>query len=362
MDPTIGQRPPDPLTRRPGSIGGLTRRAPFVRRVALSWRRLTTGGAPTLIACSGGSDSTALLLALALTTRDIALGHVVHDMRPEAETHADRDAVRALAQRFDLPFFEATASVRLKPGNPEAIARRERYQALARLALEARCPFVATAHHADDQFETLLMALMRGAGPKGLRGIAPVRLLLSPPHTLTPSPPHPLTLIRPMLHCTHAEAVAACAAAGITWREDATNTDTTRLRAALRHQVLPLLKQLKPESPRRAADTAELMREAAAIIEYSVDALFDQGTRGADGSLIWPRGLLRSESVFTIGEVIRRALRGITGGKHADRHPFRVLEQAAHTIRSESTEPKRFKLGNGLDVLIDTRGVVIRRS
>ncbi|MBL8745089.1 MAG: tRNA lysidine(34) synthetase TilS, partial [Phycisphaerae bacterium] len=222
MDVTNPSPPGGSKNRRPDAIGGLRRDDRFARRVALQWRRLIgSGGSRTLIACSGGADSTALLLALALASRELVVGHVLHDLRARADAEADRDFVRVLADRLGLPFVEAEVRVAACPGNAESNARRERYRSLARLASAHNCLFVATAHHADDQFETMLMALTRGCGPGGLRGIAPSRVL---PESETD---RVVTLIRPMLHVTRAEARAACASAGIAWREDRTNTDTS---------------------------------------------------------------------------------------------------------------------------------------
>jgi tRNA(Ile)-lysidine synthase len=316
--------------------------------VALRWRRLTCGTeeveATTLVACSGGADSTALLLALALATRRLVVAHVVHDLRPRPDTLADRDAVQRLAERLKLPFVEAELRVVGTSGNVEANARRVRYKALAELARSNGCAFVATAHHADDQLETLLMALLRGCGPKGLRGIAPKRRL----HTSTPE--HTITLIRPMLGVTRAEARAVCTAAGVAWREDATNADTTRLRAAIRASVLPILVRLRPESPRRAARAAELLRGALPIIETHVDSVFGDGN-------VWSRGALRAESAFVIGAGLRRAASQLLDGRRADRLSSRLVADAVRAIRDESTEPRTFHWTGGITLRVTARTI-----
>lgn len=314
----------------------------------MRWRRLTGGTdrdeAKTLIACSGGADSTALLLALTLATRRLVVVHIVHDLRSRADALADRDAVRRIADRLHLPFVEAEVHVADAPGNKEANARRERYLALAELARGSDCGFVATAHHADDQLETLLMALLRGSGPRGLRGIAPKRTLHTPP------PLHSVTLIRPMLDVTRAEARAACTAAGVTWREDVTNADTTRLRAALRASVIPKLTSLRPESPRCAARTAELLRGALPIIDERIESVF-----GDDNQ--WNRSALRGESAFVVGAGLRRAATRLLEGRHADRLSSRLITDAARAIRDDSTEPRRYVWPGNIELRVTAHNV-----
>ncbi len=363
--PSPGDTPGGPGARRPIAIAGLRRDDRFARRVALAWRRLTAGGAKTLIACSGGADSTALLLALTLATRDLAVAHVVHDLRPRADAEADRDAVRALAAQLDLPFVESEVKVAKSPGNMESNARRERYHALAELARTHRCPFIATAHHADDQLETLLMALLRGSGPRGLRGIAPMRALKSSSPGPTGggvrvfedggglsagAPSRPITLIRPMLHVTRAEARAACIDAGIAWREDATNTDTSRLRAALRADILPAIIALRAESPRRAARAAELLRDACSTIDERVNAVFGD-------AFAWGRSELRPHSPLILGTGLRRAAVRLLKARLSDRLSSRLVDAAVRAIRDQSTEPREFHWPGGVTVRVTARRV-----
>src|SRR5262249_13089156 len=157
------------------SISLPRRTDPTVRAITRSWRSLTGGTSRghdrarrTLIACSGGGDSCGLALALAAAISNpadlLVIAHLVHDMRPESEPLAHRDAPRDLASALGLPFVERSIRVKTAGGNAEAVARRLRYQALAQLASEHGCPFIATAHHAQDQLETMLMALIRGSG------------------------------------------------------------------------------------------------------------------------------------------------------------------------------------------------------
>ncbi|VAX42586.1 tRNA(Ile)-lysidine synthetase, partial [hydrothermal vent metagenome] len=180
------------------------RRDRMTRGVVARWRALT-GGQPaddhdrrTLVACSGGADSVALVLMLAAgggVGSEIVVGHVLHDLRSADETAADRDLVAGLAARLGLRFVEAPVTVRDQPGNAEGNAREARYHQLERLAWETGCPFVATAHHANDQVETMLMAMLRGAGVGGMAGMEPRRGLGE----------RGIALVRPMLEIGGAE-------------------------------------------------------------------------------------------------------------------------------------------------------------
>ena len=151
------------------------------RRIVRSWRELTGGSdvrdadRPTLLAVSGGADSSALGFALAGRPGVRAIGHVVHDLRPATETEADRVSVEHLGEQLGLPVHVERVSV--PRGNAEGNARTVRYEAVKHLAVASGCRYVASAHHADDVLETMLAHLIRGTGPRGLRGPAPQRRL-----------------------------------------------------------------------------------------------------------------------------------------------------------------------------------------
>lgn len=347
------------------TIRTLPRRDRGVTRVVKAWRDLTGGtrrhadrSRRTLVACSGGADSSALVLALASGISDAAglfvVAHVVHDLRPSAEASADRDAAAELASALGLPFVEGRADVRGLRQNLEAAARRLRYAQLARLAEEHDCPYVATAHHADDQLETVLMGLIRGSGLRGLRGVAASR----------PMGASTACLIRPMLDLTRPECERLCREAGWAWREDATNRDTTRLRAAVRHGVAADLERLRPGASHRAARTAALLGDAAGLVRDRVRELWVQREGGADGDAAgwrWPRGLLRAERAVVLGDLLLKVAGDLRGGAGRDRIGARQIEPAVRAIRGQSTERKVFGW-SGVDVVVTAHGVTVRRS
>ncbi len=317
---------------RTSGLPGVNRRDPACAAMLAEWRALTTpagrtrrgGGALTVLACSGGADSSGLALALAAggdaARRQLIVAHVVHDARPAAEALADRDAVRALAGELGLPFAEGQARARGVKGNQEAALRRARYAALLDIARAHGAGFVATAHHAHDQLETVMMALLRGSGPAGLRGVAHARPLSSDGRT---SGPASVTLIRPALGVSPDDLRQLCRQAGFVWREDATNADVSRLRSRLRRQVLPGLLAWRPDAAARAARLARVFTSIHELLESACDRRWAQrinlaGRSGRPG-LGWRLSDLRDEQEAVLARLLQRAHSDVTGGRWAGR-------------------------------------------
>ncbi|CAG1003293.1 tRNA(Ile)-lysidine synthase [Phycisphaerales bacterium] len=325
-------------------------------RTALrAWRNLArkaSAGTPsrTLIACSGGADSTALVLVLSKQPDAVVVAHVVHDLRPRRQAVADRDAAKRLADRLGLRFCEASVRVRGRAGNPEANARRLRYAALARLARKHRCTYVATAHHADDLVESVLMRLLRGAGPRGLAAMRPSRPLDGDSRAA-------IRLIRPLLGVTRADAERICRVAGVPWQTDATNTDTNRLRAAIRARVLPTLRSLAPGYEARVVQAAAMLGQAADLIGARAGHVRGLAKAG-EGRLVWERAALRRRRAIVLGECLRRA--AIELGASADQLGSRVVDPVVASIVSASGERKEHQLG-GVLAVVDRDGVRLGR-
>jgi tRNA(Ile)-lysidine synthetase-like protein len=212
-----------------------------------------------LLAVSGGPDSMALLdLAARAGLRDLflAVGHVDHGLRGRASA-ADAAFVRREAARRGLPFRLARAPVRVFAAaeglGTEEAARVLRYGALARMAAALRCGTVLTAHTLDDQAETVLMNLIRGAGPDGLAGMSPAS-----PWPVGPS--RGLLLGRPLLSVDRASLMVHLKEARVPFRTDATNA----LPLFFRNRVRPVLKAWERERPglsSRIARLAEILRD-----------------------------------------------------------------------------------------------------
>lgn len=216
-------------------------------------------GARVLIACSGGADSVALLRAwerIAAQRGDfLAVAHFNHLLRPEAAQ--DRDFVAELARGLGLPFITADAAEIAIPGTRkrtvEEAARLRRYRFLERSAREIGCAVVATAHTSDDQVETVLHAMLRGTGLRGLAGMRPIRTLdLKETKLANPDADQrkdglriggPLWLFRPLLQVSRRDVEAWLAELKQPFRTDSTNADERFTRNRIRRVLLPMLRQ-----------------------------------------------------------------------------------------------------------------------
>ncbi len=320
------------------------RQIPEVRRVVSAWRLLAGGreatdrDRPTLVACSAGVDSSALAIALSVVRPRPVIGHVVHDLRDRAAALADRDAARALAERLGLVFVEAEAPVRGERGNLEAMARKARYAALGAMAAAHGCRFVATAHHADDQLETVLMRLIRGAGPRGLGGIRPVRALGGGARGIR--------VVRPMLELPRGVAVRICERTGWVWKEDASNRDESFLRNAMRARVIPEIKALRADAAERVSVSAAVCSLAAEAIERAARLGLNAATRQAEDGrgVLLVRRELAGLPMAVRCEALRMILRD-AGGVGMDRAGWKALEPIARAVGDHRTEPRTFRLG-----------------
>jgi tRNA(Ile)-lysidine synthase len=172
------------------------------------------------------------------------------------ESAAEAEQVRALATRLATPFFlERLENLPVRQSGLEAAAREGRYAALVRLAQKACASSVATAHTRRDQAETLLLRLIRGAGPGALAGVRRRR-------PLAPC----IDLVRPLLDVSRADTEAFCREQGLAYIDDPHNADPARTRARLR-KLWPLLLELNPRLEEALAGTAELLAEENEILE-----------------------------------------------------------------------------------------------
>ncbi len=289
-------------------------------RVLREVRRFAaTAPGPGVVAVSGGADSVALLRALHTCDLPLTVAHVNHRLRG-SESDADETFVRALCASLGVKCRIKSVDVTaLAAGdNLESTARRVRYEFFAEVAREVGAAWIATAHTADDQAETVLHRLIRGTGLQGLRGIAAVKRP-NPPTPFpkkeggeNPAPPLPLgegaggwgcLLIRPLLALTRADILAHLAKIGQAHREDASNADTRFTRNRIRHELLPLLKTFNPDVVSALAHLAKHASEAHEVITNCAAELLAKAERPrAAGAIILdaatllaaPRAVLRA--------------------------------------------------------------------
>lgn len=233
-------------------------------------------GLPLVVAVSGGPDSLCLLHALAqLGPAGPALhaAHFDHGLRG-ADSQADAAFVEAAARAWDLPVtieqVDVGAYAAAQRINLHQAARELRYRFLARVALAAGARAVAVAHHADDQAETVLMHLLRGAGPAGLRGMLPVSPWAAWTESPPPQPPGP-PLVRPLLAVPRAEIERYCGQHGLEPRQDATNADPAYTRNRIRHELLPLLRSYNPQIVAALGRTAAISADEQALLHDLLD-------------------------------------------------------------------------------------------
>ncbi len=195
-----------------------------------------------MVMVSGGPDSTCLLHSLHLLRRlfkiRLAAVHVDHRLRPDSTK--DAAYVRRICERLRVPFVLRTAAGSPPKGESvESWARAIRYAAAGDAAHEARADRLATGHTLDDQAETVLIQLIRGATPLGLAGIPPV----SRTRTVGDLPPVRMTRVRPLIDVRRSEVEAFCRSLGLRPRVDSTNADTRFLRNAIRLEGIPALER-----------------------------------------------------------------------------------------------------------------------
>jgi tRNA(Ile)-lysidine synthase len=232
-----------------------------VAAVRTAVRRSLSGladDALVLVACSGGADSLALASALRFTGKRVGLVTVDHGLQEGSDRRARSVAAWARDAGFD-PVRIETVSVAGLPGGPEAAARTARYAALTAAAAELGAAAVLLGHTRDDQAETVLLALARGAGPRGLSGMPDRRGVFR----------------RPLLEVARTETRKACAALGLAPWEDPHNTDPAYARSRVRATALPaLVETLGPAVLANLARTAALVAaDTEALDELAATAL-----------------------------------------------------------------------------------------
>ena len=289
-----------------------------------------------LVAVSGGPDSIFLLHALKslankLKIKKIAVCHLDHGLRGK-ESASDALFVKKIAKELGLQFFSKKVNLaKAKAGklSVEEMAREARYRFYKDAALKARANIVATGHTLDDQAETVLMRLVKGASLKGVVGIPPVRREGS------------IVFIRPLLGIEKKEIADYLERTKIGFRIDRTNLEKIYFRNVVRSEIIPFLEKYNPRLKRSLSNFAEHLREDFEFIEKEKDKARKIISQSDAGELeiqlkdivIQPKSLQK--------EILRDALEKIGG--EVKRLSFRHWKDAEDFIKYKRT-------GNALDL------------
>lgn len=297
-----------------------------VVRTTLDHLGVPGGGETVVVGLSGGADSVALVDTLAELGRlrgfAVVAAHLDHGLRRDA---ADDAAFCAnLCAHLGVPLECGRADVRARAaregGGLEDAARRERYAFLRRVKQERGAAWIAVAHTRDDQAETLLLRLLRGAGLTGLRAMRP----------------RSGDVLRPLLRASRADVLHHLAARGLAWREDPTNADPALLRNRVRHELLPYLEaRFNPQARAALARSAALLADDEQALRALVDEAYPHVARSERASAVLACEALAALQPAVARGVARRAL-DQAGGLHgvAAVHVERLLALARSARRS----------------------------
>lgn len=299
-------------------------------------------GGRVLVAVSGGADSMALLHALRALGYAVEAAHVDHGTRVGASSE-DAAFVRKQCAALDVPLHETAADVpALAVASPlsfEEMARNVRYEFFVDTAGAQNIPLVATAHHADDQAETLLMRLLRGTSPRGLGGIPPV------------TQRDGITIVRPLIDLTRAEIESYLREIGTEFREDASNADPAFLRNRVRHELLPRLEsEFNPELRTALVRLAEIQRDEDALLQTFTESFLKRCIRSE-------RTFERKAFAAGHRALQRRAVLEMAW-RHGV-HPDFARVDAAVAFILDSKARQRFDFGNGVQLAAGMDGVAV---
>jgi len=309
-----------------------------------------------VLAVSGGPDSLCLADAvLAIAPRRMLrpiIAHLDHGLRGAASA-ADADFVRAFAEARGVPCVVERADVRahaqVHKCSIEVAARQVRYRFLADVAEAHQAPWVALAHHADDQAETVLLRLIRGTGLLGLRGMRP--------HSPLPTAPH-LTVVRPLLRVTRADIERYCHEQHLSPRHDATNEALDYTRNRIRHELLPLLERYNPNIRAVLVRLADTIAADLDIITQATQEAFARLARAVDDGFVVDRRAWQSLSAGLQRATLRWAAQRLRG--EFSELPYAAVEEARAVLNSEAASGE-IALARNVRIAVEKDIFIIRK-
>ncbi|MBM4102596.1 MAG: tRNA lysidine(34) synthetase TilS [Planctomycetes bacterium] len=306
-------------------------------------------GAKILVAVSGGADSVAMLhilhrdlngddtpTAAASASEPISqsksekrkakilCAHINHQLR-DKESDKDETFTAELCKKLNIPFFAERIDVKAyaaqKKLSIETAARQLRIDALVHIARRTGCQVIATAHHKDDQAETILFRLLRGTAFAGLAAIRPV------------IERDGLQWIRPMLHLRRTDIESYCRQNNLSWRQDASNLQTHFRRNWIRHRLLPLMQQGgENDLTEKLAALAQSALSFQRYVESAAVKIFQPSSINHQSSIFLSAAAIKQSGPFVAGEILRAVLNHLHCGlrdislSHYQRF-FRLLDK-----------------------------------
>jgi tRNA(Ile)-lysidine synthase len=315
--------------------------------VAHAWSPRRWRDVGVVIGCSGGADSVCLVRALAeLRQHDetppngfLIVAHFNHGLRAD-QSDGDETFVEQLAADLNLRYASQRGRGTVRD---ESGMRHQRLDFLTATAHKQGARYVALAHSADDNVETLLHHLLRGTGPSGLAGIRPFRPLGSD-----------LILIRPLLGLRRDELRQALRSIGQAWREDPSNENIDYRRNWIRHQVIPLIEQSFPQACEAMVRAIEGQRTWRELIDSRAEDWVHRQLVHADP-------LTLGVDSVTPEAVVVAAFQSLWDQQGWPRQDMSQdhWQRLAQAVRS--SRPDRFTLPGGIDVRVNDSKITVRR-
>lgn len=308
----------------------------LLQQLDLDWPATRWRDVGVIVGCSGGADSVCMLRALAELRSHgsspprgfIVAAHFNHRLRG-SDSDQDQQFVEQLADQLGVSFVSDCGSGR---ETDEASLRSQRVDFLSNVACRLGARYVALAHLADDNVETVLHHLLRGTGPSGLAGIRPYRSLGSD-----------LVLIRPVLRLRRDQIRDALRSLAQPWREDASNQNSDYRRNWIRNQVLPMLREQFPHASDAVLRAIDGQREWLDLMESQARDWIDQHQLGSN-----PLRLRCDMNVSAA--VVVLALQRIWDDLGWPRQPMGQVHWQQLAAAIASNQSRRFSLPGGIDV------------
>lgn len=257
-------------------------------------QNLCQPGDKILAAVSGGIDSVVLCEVLHQLKYDFAVAHCNFGLRAE-DAEADQLFAKKLAKQYNVPFFTENFNTRAfaeqEKLSIQMAARTLRYQWFEQVRQLEGYSYIATAHHSNDLSETILLHLTRGTGIAGLHGI----------------PAKNGRIIRPMLSVTKDDIYELVTTRKLIWREDSSNETTKYQRNKIRHEVIPVLKEINPSLEETMQQTAERVSHAESIVAAYIQNLREQSIKEAENA--WYISLVPLQNATGLPVVLHELLR-----------------------------------------------------